>query len=114
MARARTGRDPSQSLIYSVSGVAVGAGLVAFALGTAAAAVWLGLTYALPWSIVAAAHRPVLGEINGTWLVWVVAPQALSIVAAPPPPGSRPTSSPRCAASWTGASTRARPGCRPG
>ncbi len=56
--------------------------LVAFALGTAAAIVWLGLTYALPWSIVAAARRPVLGEINGTWLVWVVATQSLSIVAA--------------------------------
>jgi tellurite resistance protein TehA-like permease len=56
--------------------------LVAFALGVAAAAVWLGLTYALPWSIVAAARRPVLGEINGTWLVWVVATQSLSIVAA--------------------------------
>ena len=56
--------------------------LVAFALGTAAAAIWLVLTYALPWSIMAAARRPVLGEINGTWLVWVVATQSLSIVAA--------------------------------
>ena len=56
--------------------------LVAFALGVGAAAVWLALTYALPWSIVAAARRPVLGEINGTWLVWVVATQSLSIVAA--------------------------------
>ncbi len=56
--------------------------LVAFVLGTAAAIVWLGLTYALPWSIVATARRPVLSEINGTWLVWVVATQSLSIVAA--------------------------------
>lgn len=40
------------------------------------------LTYGLPWSIVAAAHRPVLGELNGTWLIWVVATQSLSIVAA--------------------------------
>ena len=56
--------------------------LVAFGLGTGAAAVWLVLTYALPWSIVAAARRPVLGEINGTWLVWVVATQSLSILAA--------------------------------
>ena len=56
--------------------------LVALALGSAAAALWLVLTYALPWSIVAAARRPVLGEINGTWLVWVVATQSLSIVAA--------------------------------
>ena len=55
---------------------------VALVLGIAAAAVWLVLTYALPWSLVAAARRPVLGQINGTWLVWVVATQSLSIVAA--------------------------------
>ncbi|MGH9087450.1 MAG: tellurite resistance/C4-dicarboxylate transporter family protein [Acidimicrobiales bacterium] len=56
--------------------------LVAFALGCAGGLVWLVLTYALPWSIVAAARRPVLGEINGTWLVWAVATQSLSIIAA--------------------------------
>ena len=28
------------------------------------------------------ARRPVLGEFNGTWLIWVVATQSLSIVAA--------------------------------
>ncbi len=56
--------------------------LVAFGLGAAAGLLWLVLTYALPWSIVAAARRPVLGEINGTWLVWVVATQSLSIIAA--------------------------------
>ncbi len=65
--------------------------LVAFALGTAGAALWLGLTYALPWSIVAAARRPVLGEINGTWLVWVVSTQSLSIVAAAVAPSAPAT-----------------------
>ena len=55
--------------------------LVALSLATAAALLWVVLTYGLPWSIVAAARRPVLGEINGTWLVWVVATQSLSIVA---------------------------------
>ncbi|MGH9065154.1 MAG: tellurite resistance/C4-dicarboxylate transporter family protein [Acidimicrobiales bacterium] len=30
----------------------------------------------------AAAHRPVLGQLNGTWLIWVVATQSLSILAA--------------------------------
>ena len=65
--------------------------LVAFALGTAAAVLWLVLTYALPWSIVAAARRPVLGEINGTWLVWVVATQSLSIVAAAVAPSAPAT-----------------------
>ncbi len=84
--------DPTTAMAYftivagtdvlAVRLVLAGHPLVAFALGTAAAAVWLGLTYALPWSIVAAARRPVLSEINGTWLVWVVATQSLAIVAA--------------------------------
>jgi tellurite resistance protein TehA-like permease len=56
--------------------------LVALGLGATGALVWVVLTYGLPWSIVLAAHRPVLGELNGTWLVWVVATQSLSIVAA--------------------------------
>lgn len=55
---------------------------VALGLGAAAAIVWLVLTYGLPWSIVARAHRPVLGEFNGTWLVWVVGTQSLAIIAA--------------------------------
>jgi tellurite resistance protein TehA-like permease len=93
--------DPTTAMAYftvvagtdvlAVRLVLAGHPLVAFALGAAAAVVWLGLTYALPWSIVAAARRPVLGEINGTWLVWVVATQSLSIVAAavtPSAPGS--------------------------
>ena len=57
------------------SGVAVG-------LATAAGVVWLLLTYGLPWSLIVGARRPVLGQVNGTWLVWVVATQSLSIVAA--------------------------------
>jgi len=56
--------------------------LVTLGLGAAGALLWLVLTYGLPWSIVAAARHPVLGELNGTWLVWVVATQSLSIVAA--------------------------------
>ena len=65
--------------------------LVAFGLGCGAAVVWVLLTYGLPGSIVAAAHRPVLREINGTWLVWVVSTQSLSIIAtavAPHAPAS--------------------------
>ncbi|HEX5294161.1 MAG TPA: tellurite resistance/C4-dicarboxylate transporter family protein [Streptosporangiaceae bacterium] len=84
-------RDPTTAMAYFtvVAGTDVLAvrlvtahPLIAFGLGTAAAAVWLMLTYALPWWIVAAARRPVLGEINGTWLVWVVATQSLSIITA--------------------------------
>jgi tellurite resistance protein TehA-like permease len=55
---------------------------VAFGMGVAAALIWLALTYGLPWSIVADAHRPLLAEINGTWLIWVVSTQSLSIIAA--------------------------------
>jgi tellurite resistance protein TehA-like permease len=88
----KSAADPTTAMAYftlvagtdvlAVRLVAAAHPLLAFGLGAAAAAVWLVLTYALPWSIVAAAHRPVLGEINGTWLVWVVATQSLSIVAA--------------------------------
>jgi tellurite resistance protein TehA-like permease len=84
-------RDPTTAMAYFtvVAGTNVLAArlamahhpLVALGLGTAGALVWVVLTYGLPWSIVAAARRPVLGEINGTWLVWVVATQSLSIVA---------------------------------
>ena len=93
--------DPTTAMAYftvvagtdvlAVRLVLAGHPLVAFALGACAAAVWVGLTYALPWSIVAAARRPVLGEINGTWLVWVVATQSLSIVAAAVAPSAPAT-----------------------
>ncbi|MHB1803144.1 MAG: tellurite resistance/C4-dicarboxylate transporter family protein, partial [Actinomycetes bacterium] len=85
-------RDPTTAMAYftvvagtDVLGIRLaeaGHPLVAFGLGVAAAVLWLILTYGLPWSIVVAARRPVLGEINGTWLVWVVATQSLSIIAA--------------------------------
>jgi tellurite resistance protein TehA-like permease len=56
--------------------------LATAALGAAAIVVWLLLTYGLPFSIVAAGRRPVLGDLNGTWLIWVVATQSLSTVAS--------------------------------
>jgi tellurite resistance protein TehA-like permease len=84
--------DPTTALTYFtvVAGtdvlatrlVMAGHPTVAFGMGVAAAVIWLALTYGLPWSIVAGAHRPVLAEINGTWLIWVVSTQSLSIVAA--------------------------------
>lgn len=85
-------RDPTTAMAYFtvVAGTDVLATRLSMAdhpditlgLGAAAALLWLILTYGLPWSIVAAARRPVLGEINGTWLIWVVATQSVSIVAA--------------------------------
>jgi|SRR5580693_5690847 tellurite resistance protein TehA-like permease len=47
-----------------------------------AAAVWLGLTYGVPASLLARSRDSVLGDVNGTWLLWVVATQSLSVVAA--------------------------------
>jgi tellurite resistance protein TehA-like permease len=61
---------------------------VALGLGVAAAAVWLALTYWLPWSIVTSARHPVLADMNGSWLVWVVATQSLAIIAAAVAPQS--------------------------
>jgi tellurite resistance protein TehA-like permease len=55
---------------------------IALGLGVAAAAVWLALTYWLPWSIVASTRHPVLADMNGAWLVWVVSTQSLAIIAA--------------------------------
>ncbi|MHB8294575.1 MAG: tellurite resistance/C4-dicarboxylate transporter family protein [Acidimicrobiales bacterium] len=84
-------RDPSTAMAYFtvVAGtdvlgtrlVMAGQPLLAFWLGIAAGALWLLLTYALPWSIVTQARRPVLAEISGAWLIWVVATQSLSIIA---------------------------------
>lgn len=88
----RSLRDPTTAMAYFtvVAGTNVLATRLAMAghplatliLAACASVEWLVLTYGLPWSIVAAAHRPVLGEINGTWLIWVVATQSLAIVAA--------------------------------
>jgi tellurite resistance protein TehA-like permease len=65
---------------------------VALGLGAAAAVVWLALTYWLPWSIVTSTRHPVLADMNGSWLVWVVATQSLAIIAA--------AVAPRAPSSW--------------
>jgi tellurite resistance protein TehA-like permease len=85
-------RDPTMAIAYFtvVAGTDVLATRLAMAslplltlgLAAAGAVIWLVLTYGLPMSIVAGARRPVLRQINGTWLMWVVATQSLSIVAA--------------------------------
>jgi tellurite resistance protein TehA-like permease len=52
-------------------------------LAALAAAVWLVLTYGVPASLLLTrAHDSVLGGVNGSWLVWVVATQSLSTAAA--------------------------------
>ncbi len=52
-------------------------------LAALAAAVWLVLTYGVPASLLLTrAQGSVLGGVNGSWLLWIVATQSLSIAAA--------------------------------
>jgi len=52
-------------------------------LAAVAAAVWLVLTYAVPATLLLSrAQDSVLGAVNGSWLLWVVATQSLSVAAA--------------------------------
>jgi tellurite resistance protein TehA-like permease len=52
-------------------------------LAGAAAVVWLVLTYGVPASLlVARSHDSVVGDVNGTWLLWVVATMSLSVAAS--------------------------------
>ena len=84
-------QDPSVAMAYftfvagaDVLGIRLDmGGYSGFAAGLAVAAgvIWVVLNYGLPWSIVARAHHPVLREFNGTWFIWVVATQSLSIAA---------------------------------
>jgi tellurite resistance protein TehA-like permease len=57
--------------------------LVTAILAAIAAAVWLLLTYGVPASLLLTRVRDsVLGGVNGSWLLWIVASQSLSIAAA--------------------------------
>jgi len=52
-------------------------------LAAIATAVWLILTYGVPASLmIARVGDSVLGGVNGSWLLWIVATQSLSIAAA--------------------------------
>jgi len=52
-------------------------------LAALAAAMWLVLTYGVPASLLLTRARDsVLGGVNGSWLLWIVATQSLSIAAA--------------------------------
>ena len=57
--------------------------MVTTVLACAAAVVWFVLTYGVPASLLLARQRDsVLGGVDGTWLLWVVATQALSVDAS--------------------------------
>jgi tellurite resistance protein TehA-like permease len=52
-------------------------------LAGVAAAMWLVLTYGVPASLLLTrAQGSVLGGVNGSWLLWIVATQSLSVTAA--------------------------------
>ena len=62
---------------------AAGHPMVTTVLACVAAVVWLMLTYGVPASVLLARKRDsVVGGIDGTWLLWVVATQSLSVDAA--------------------------------
>ena len=62
---------------------AAGHPLVTAILAALAAAVWLVLTYGVPASLLLARVRDsVLGGVNGSWLLWVVGTQSLSVAAS--------------------------------
>lgn len=84
-------RDPATAMGYftlvagtntlAVRLLMAGHPLATLILGAVGSGLWLVLSYGLPWSIMFEARRPVLGDINGTWLIWVVATQSIAIVA---------------------------------
>jgi tellurite resistance protein TehA-like permease len=57
--------------------------LVTAVLAAVAAAAWLVLTYGVPASLILTrTDDSVLGSINGSWLLWIVGTEALSVGAA--------------------------------
>ena len=69
--------------VLGVRLAAAGHPLATAILAALAAAVWLVLTYGVPASLLLArTHDSVLRGVNGTWLLWVVSTQSLSVVAS--------------------------------
>lgn len=57
--------------------------LVTAVLACPAALLWLAMTYGVPATLLLTrAKESVLGGINGSWLLWIVATQSLSLVSA--------------------------------
>lgn len=84
-------RAPSSAVAYftvvagtnvlAIALLAHGLWTVSLVLGLGAFLVWLVLTYGLFSSIVLAGNRPLLREITGVWLVWVVGTQSIAVLA---------------------------------
>lgn len=61
--------------------LAHGTWTLSLVLGIFAFLIWLVLTYGLFSSVVLAGNRPMLREITGVWLVWVVGTQSVAVLA---------------------------------
>ena len=69
--------------VLGVRLAAAGHPLATAILAALAAAVWLVLTYGVPASLLLTrTHDSVLGGVNGSWLLWVVSTQSLSVAAS--------------------------------
>jgi tellurite resistance protein TehA-like permease len=69
--------------VLGVRLAAAGHPLVTAILAAVAAALWLVMSYGVTVSLlVARTHDSVLGDVNGTWLLWVVATVSLSLAAS--------------------------------
>ena len=69
--------------VLGVRLAAAGHPLATAILAGLAAVVWLVLTYGVPASLLLTRERDsVLGGVNGTWLLWVVGTQSLSVTAS--------------------------------
>jgi tellurite resistance protein TehA-like permease len=86
-------RDPGQAFgffaiaagidVLGIRLAAAGHPLATGILAGVAAAVWLVLTYGVPAGLLLARSRDsVVGDVNGTWLLWVVATQSVSVAAS--------------------------------
>jgi tellurite resistance protein TehA-like permease len=69
--------------LLGVRYAAAGHPMVTTVLACVAGVVWFVLTYGVPASLLLARRRDsVLGGVDGTWLLWVVATQSLSVDAS--------------------------------
>jgi tellurite resistance protein TehA-like permease len=82
---AQRGRDRFSAALIVLAASLAGIGIIgpAAALLVIGSVSWLLLGYAVPWaSVLGRSERPVTAAANGTWFIWVVAAQSVSVVAA--------------------------------
>jgi tellurite resistance protein TehA-like permease len=74
---------PAGINVLGIRLAAAGHPLATAILAGVAAAVWLLLTYAVPASLLLRrSPGSAVGDVNGTWLLWVVATQSVSVAAS--------------------------------